>query len=327
MAKVSEFCRSCCCRLGSQKYFLAVKNDLLTPVGEALYQLTGFDSKSGVGDVTNLRFCKHCYDEIIRLKKSQDLFEEKRAHLKDKIHKASGFFLGRKHVRETPSPYGKFRIPTPMKSPLAKRLSAPQPCSARVLFASPPKSDTSMDSKIPSRPPSHSLLPAMSKPPCVQSSPVHASFHGQPSMIPRRGPRSSPLPVLKPVVDENSLKLIIDDECDHLCSTSVSYLRGNVSTLCDDFSWSSFEAELQQTAPTLWSVLKAAATPLGSKYVRKHEIAHHTTCIVAAGLLLNKRNSHMCGLQVLLSLLLWHGHSTTMVRLTTYNNYYVFTIQ
>ena len=108
MAKVSEFGRSCCCRLGSQNYFLAVKNDLLTPVGEALYQLTGFDSKSGVGDVTILRFCKHCYDEIIRLKKSQDLFEEKWAHLKDKIHKASGFFLGRKHVCETPSPHGKF---------------------------------------------------------------------------------------------------------------------------------------------------------------------------------------------------------------------------
>ena len=77
-----------------------------------------------------------------------------------------------------------------------------------------------------------------------------------------------------------------------MCAKSVSTFRGTSSSFIYDFQWDVLEEELKHTAPVLWTILNAAGTSLGTTYVRKHASASGSpACVMAAGILLNQRNS------------------------------------
>ena len=122
------------------------------------------------------------------------------------------------------------------------------------------------------------------------------------------------LPSVNLELNKQALQLIIDNECDKLCSPN-SIFRRTSTDLKEDFSWQAYEEELKKTAPTLWLVLDTASSSLGTTYIRKRTTLMAAS-MVAAAVLLNERNSHVCGLQLLLSLVLWHGHASTMVSLS-----------
>ena len=118
----------------------------------------------------------------------------------------------------------------------------------------------------------------------------------------------------------HDLESIIDDECTRLCSTTrPTDFRKPISAQrlqLEGFSWKKYSQELSTIAPTLWAVIRAATTSLGTKYTRKHadtEDKQSTACVLAAAVLLKERNMHMSSVQHLLSLLLWNGNTTTMV--------------
>lgn len=302
-----------CCRLcaGSmeQPYHL-VKQGARTTAGEALLQLAAFNCSAEVSENGAPCLCKACYNLVVRLKNNYDDVERRRASLREQLTK-SGTFFGLKRTRVAPSP--KSRIPTPMKSPVPKRPSVDRPSSARVLFTSPLRSM-----------PSSSILCSelLPHPPSKPNELDNTQSQARPSRIPRRGPVGCPLPDPRPNVDVKTIVYVIDEECSRLSSKRMSTFRGTSSSFLEDFQWDALEEELKNTTPVLWAVLNAAVTPLGTSYVRKRTNASSIpACIMAAGILLNQRSSHMCGLQLLLSLLLWHGHATTMVRQCTYVTY------
>ena len=70
----------------------------------------------------------------------------------------------------------------------------------------------------------------------------------------------------------------------------------------------------QQLHPLSGQYLKQLQHQLVTKYKRKKSDSSSTsvsTCVVAAAVLLKERNIHMSAIQHLLSLLLWHGNSST----------------
>ena len=78
-----------------------------------------------------------------------------------------------------------------------------------------------------------------------------------------------------------------------------------------DFSLSDVVNELKAKAPTLMSVLNAAAgcTPQ----------QHQSVIAMAAAVLLKQRNKHVCLLQSVIGCILYSGHSAKKVQLT-YNH-------
>ena len=127
----NRFCRVCCSSLGANQYLL-VKHGALSIAGEALLRLAELNCRAELRDGEAPRLCRSCYDTVVRMKKTYNDLEGKKAALQEKLSTARTFFLGSKHVRVS-SP--KSRIPTPMKSPASKRQTMDRPHSARTLFS------------------------------------------------------------------------------------------------------------------------------------------------------------------------------------------------
>lgn len=108
----------------------------------------------------------------------------------------------------------------------------------------------------------------------------------------------------------------IDRECDRLCSSDnpTSFRKASAKEL-EKFSFDTLAADLQKTAPTVWSVLCTIATPTG-KYIRKSADSHHPAecVIIAAAILLRERCVHMSATAYLIGLILWQGNASTKVR-------------
>ena len=122
------------------------------------------------------------------------------------------------------------------------------------------------------------------------------------------------MPSLKPTIDIRDLQYIIDKKCSILCSKNRPVFRTASTTEFARFNFDVYERELKEIAPTLWTVLEAAATSLNTDNKSKSApTSSSSTCVVAAAVLLKERNLHMSAIQHLLSLLLWHGNSSTMV--------------
>ena len=126
----NRYCRVCCSSLGANQYLL-VKHGALSIAGEALLRIAGLNCRAELRDGEAPRLCKSCYDTVVRMKKTYDDLEGKKAALQEKLSTARTFFLGSKHVRVS-SP--RSRIPTPMKSPASKRPTIDRPHSARRCF-------------------------------------------------------------------------------------------------------------------------------------------------------------------------------------------------
>ena len=148
----------------------------------------------------------------------------------------------------------------------------------------------------------------------ISSSPAR-----QQSRIPRRhGPQARPLPSLMPVQINNikNVKRVIDNECTKLCSVARQVFRSHPSRT-SEFSWKLYADELSEVAPVLWAVLEEAATS-ASDYRRKSQQSRTESDVTAASvlsaaILLKNRNMHLSSIQHWLSLMLWHGNSSTMV--------------
>jgi len=100
-------------------------------------------------------------------------------------------------------------------------------------------------------------------------------------------------------------------ECSMLCMTkpTPSALRITSLKKLSSFKWEDVNIELQQKAPTLFAILKAAAQP-----TRSRQATPLTSMIaIAAGILLKSRNKHMCLLQSIVATVLYAGHASTKV--------------
>ena len=69
---------------------------------------------------------------------------------------------------------------------------------------------------------------------------------------------------MKPTIDTRDLQFIIDKECSKLCSKNRTVFRTVSTTEFARFNFDVYERELKEIAPTLWTVLEAAATSLNT---------------------------------------------------------------
>ena len=137
---------------------------------------------------------------------------------------------------------------------------------------------------------------------------------GSQSSILRRSATRTTLQNLKPKIDMWDLQYVIDEECSKLCSKNRTVFRTVSTTEFARFTFDVYERELKEIAPTLLTVLKAAAMSLNTDYKRTSApTSSSSTCVVTEAVLLKERNLHMTAIQHHLSLLLWHGNSSTMV--------------
>ena len=107
----------------------------------------------------------------------------------------------------------------------------------------------------------------------------------------------------------------IRNECATLCkkTPSPSYLR--VGTINDlfQFDWEPLLQELQEKAPLLMSVLKAASERSNRKPADVAVVG------MAAAILLKSRCMHMCKMQMMTSSLLYSGHASKRVSTSAYH--------
>ena len=92
---------------------------------------------------------------------------------------------------------------------------------------------------------------------------------GSQSRIPRRSATRTTLPSLRPKTDMRDLQYIIDEECSKLCSKNRTIFRTASTTEIARFNFDVYKRELKEIAPTLCTILEAAATSLNTDYERK----------------------------------------------------------
>lgn len=101
----------------------------------------------------------------------------------------------------------------------------------------------------------------------------------------------------------------INEECSKLCQRlQPSVFRKLSMEQLTDFQWSVLVEELSSKAPVLYAVLSSVVTRNDRRNVTKVGAAHNPGVCMAAAVLLKERNREMCGLQSLVSLLLYSCH-------------------
>ena len=99
---------------------------------------------------------------------------------------------------------------------------------------------------------------------------------------------------------------MINAECSELCKTSSpSVFRTIHLSKLHEFQWQSFIDELQTCAPILLKIFQVITSHSDSRNENKVGNAHFPAVCMAIGILLKERNQHMCGVQKMLSLLLF----------------------
>ena len=74
------------------------------------------------------------------------------------------------------------------------------------------------------------------------------------------------------------------------------------------FQWSQLVDELATNAPTLLCLLTAIVTHSDHRNQLKVSSAHHPGLCMCVAVLLKERNREMCGVQSIISLLLYQSH-------------------
>lgn len=101
----------------------------------------------------------------------------------------------------------------------------------------------------------------------------------------------------------------INDECNKLCQRSViSAFRKMSMNQVVDFKWSLLISELKSKSPLLYNILSSVVTHNDHRNTIKVRDAHNPGICMAAAVILKERNREMCGLQSLLSLLMYSCH-------------------
>ena len=108
----------------------------------------------------------------------------------------------------------------------------------------------------------------------------------------------------------------LNEECTCLCRrTSTSLFHSIPVDHLANFNWKNMAAELEQKAPLLITLLHSITVRNDLRNTAKTGTAHYPGICFAAAilLLLKERNREMCGLQSLVSLLMYSCHAEKQV--------------
>lgn len=106
----------------------------------------------------------------------------------------------------------------------------------------------------------------------------------------------------------------LNQECRKLCQKGTpahpesSLYRSIPVGQCAEFRWTDMMAELEQNAPLLLSFVQCLVTRNDRRNKSKIGAAHFPGICTAVAVILKERNREMCGLQGLLSLLMYSCH-------------------
>ena len=228
-------------------------------------------------------------DLVLRVKKNDEDVKAKKESLTERLAKSRSFFGGSKHPCEPLSPRQLSKIPTPTRSPALKRMLTEegQRRSARALSFGieenkTPRASSTLASKIPTptRSPSKRFLaaePHRHSAKTLHSGTIavreqHAQVQGLKGLVhPRhssseasKGGMFTDLPAFNLELDKQKLQLLIDEECERLCSANSVFEKKEWR---EGFSWQSYEEEMKRNVPTLWLILNTASTSLGTTYI------------------------------------------------------------
>ena len=121
---------------------------------------------------------------------------------------------------------------------------------------------------------------------------------------------------------DNILQLLlnkIESECAHMSQriTPVSPFRRIAIDKYTTFQWKDFIEHLSETAPTLFFILSSVVAHSDRRNKKKLNTSHYPGLCMAIAVLLKERNREMCGVQSLVSLLIYSSHVDKQVGITT----------
>ena len=114
----------------------------------------------------------------------------------------------------------------------------------------------------------------------------------------------------------------IDQECTTLCQKTLepsSPFRKVPVDKFPTFQWKSLIEHLLSTAPILFRLLSTISSHSDHRNKKKVDSAHYPGICMTAAVILKERNREMCGVQSLISLLLYTSHVDRQVRKTLVN--------
>lgn len=116
----------------------------------------------------------------------------------------------------------------------------------------------------------------------------------------------------------------LNQECGKLCrrQPQSSFRKIPVDKLAE-FKWSDMMLELERDAPLLLKIIHCLVARNDSRNKCKVGTAHHPGICTAVSIILKERNREMCGLQSLLSLLMYSCHCEKQVHNVHYTEYTV----
>lgn len=112
------------------------------------------------------------------------------------------------------------------------------------------------------------------------------------------------------------LKLLdeVDAECSKLCRRSeLSAFRKVPVSDMSTFDWKVLIDELLLKAPMLLQILRTLTSSSDHRNKHKSGSIHHPGICMAASVILKERNREMCGVQAMISLLLFESHANKQV--------------
>ena len=115
---------------------------------------------------------------------------------------------------------------------------------------------------------------------------------------------------------------LINVEITELCKKSAtppSLFRQIPTEKLSNFKWSECIAELQLKAPMLLEMVSTLVSCNDNRNKGKRGDAHHPGICMAIAILMKERNREMCGIQTLLSLVLFTSRAQKQVCTVCYN--------
>ena len=108
----------------------------------------------------------------------------------------------------------------------------------------------------------------------------------------------------------------MDQECSVLCErrSPPSPFRTTAVDGFQTFQWKDFIDDLTQRAPTLLSLLSTIVSHTDHRNEKKTASAHDPGICMTTAVLLKERNREMCGVQSLISLILYSSHAEKQVK-------------
>lgn len=103
----------------------------------------------------------------------------------------------------------------------------------------------------------------------------------------------------------------IDQECTTLCQHKIEPISPFRKIDVDKFptfQWKSLIEHLSSIAPTLFRLLSTISSHSDHRNKKEVDSAHYPGICMTAAVLLKERNREMCGVQSLVSLLLYSSH-------------------